>query len=202
MANIREKVSAMMKEAVRMGYRAHDTSTCGLHIHVSRAPLEGHEETLFNIVKRFRRELIKVSRRKDMGKLEQYAAFPSDDTDWAYYSTGSRYHALNLRNFATLEFRFFQGTLKPESFMAAIQLIIGIARWALDHEPADVNELTWDDFIAEVVRDHLAHNERNELIDYLMSKGLYVPEVHEALDVTIGDILYGPAPEIEVAVAD
>ena len=202
MANIREKMADMMKEAVKMGYRAHDTNTCGLHIHVSRAPLEGHEETLFNILKRFRKEFIKLSRRKDMGKLEQYAAFPGEDTEWTYYSTGSRYHALNLRNFATLEFRFFQGTLKPESFTAAIQLIIGIARWALDHEPADVLEMSWDDFISEVVRDHLALTERHELIDYLMARDLYVPEVHEALNVTIGDVLYGPAPEIEVAVAD
>lgn len=202
MANIREKISAMMKEAVKLGYRAHDTTTCGLHIHVSRDPLEGRERTLFNVIKRFRKELIKLSRRKDMGKLEQYAAFPSEDTDWGDYSTGSRYHALNLRNFATIEFRFFQGTLKPESFTAAIQLIIGICRWALDHEPDDVEGMSWDDFINQVVRDHLAMTERNELIDYLMARDLFVPEIHEALDVTIGDILYGPAPEIEVAVAD
>ena len=71
---------AVMKDAIRLGYRSHQTSTCGLHIHVNRTSLgEPHEEQeevisrILYFVEHHWNELLKISRRSE-ATMNRWAA--------------------------------------------------------------------------------------------------------------------------------
>lgn len=148
------------------GFKSHDTTTCGLHIHVGRRCLgsDSYERKttaakLVWLTVRFQNELTAFSRRK-AEQLERWASFPRLDyedhchdelslreaalqTEWA-----GRYQAINLCPSETVEFRFFRGTLKRSTIIASIQLISNMVKYAMTHtleECADKAE--WTDII-------------------------------------------------------
>lgn len=59
--------------------------------------------------------------------------------------TDDKYLAVNCRHGATIELRFFRGTLKYSTFVASLQLADNLARIVRDHE--DIESLTWDDVV-------------------------------------------------------
>ena len=87
--------------------------------------------------------MTKLSRRKS-SDLRRWSKFLTGNYDKdelkAEYITdlmennNDRYSALNLRNSATIEFRFFRGTLKNESFHAAFELIYNIVSYSKDND--------------------------------------------------------------------
>jgi hypothetical protein len=91
-----------------------DSSTCGMHVHVSRNGLS--EQTISRAVcfinaegnKKF---MYVIAGRKDNG----FAAFKLKTFDEAGKYSGHRHEAVNLGNEDTIEFRMFKGTLKRES---------------------------------------------------------------------------------------
>lgn len=102
-----------------MGYRSHQTSTAGLHIHVNRDSLgstwQEQEETIARIlylVEKFWEELVKFSRRS-LSQLDRWAArygfkeCPKDILKCAKGGYG-RYASVNLCNENTIEFRIFR----------------------------------------------------------------------------------------------
>lgn len=114
------------------GFRGDETSTCGLHIHVSRDPL--NEDTIDKILlfmENYKDELINLARRHST----EWSAFISDEHDDFVQSltyikdkkhSGSRYMALNLQNRHTIEFRLFRSTLNPSTYLATVQLVASI----------------------------------------------------------------------------
>ena len=118
----------IMKKAISLGYRSHQTSTCGLHIHINRDCFgENHEEQeiiighILLFVELHWNELLKFSRRSEYA-MNRWAA------RYGYVKTGreildkakkgnlGRYAAVNLMNYMTIEFRLFRGTLKYNTF--------------------------------------------------------------------------------------
>lgn len=115
-----EAVLDCLKE---MGYRSHQTSTCGLHIHVNRDSLgdSSHEQEntiariLFFVEKHWE-ELVKFSRRSAR-QLDRWASrygFHGSPQEILKKAKGGmgRYCSINLTNADTIEFRIFRGTLK------------------------------------------------------------------------------------------
>ena len=162
-----------------MGARAHDTDTCGLHVHVSRAALGNDDEAkrlciakIFELVERFQQHLSCFARRditasrwcqpteyghstSDGSRALRRKAATVQDRQGFDVHDGRRYRAVNLQNPSTIEFRLFKGTLKPDTFYATIALVDGIVRWCKQHTTPEVHTLTWDGLLAWINDDTL-----------------------------------------------
>ena len=173
----------IMEKAISLGYRSHKTKTCGLHIHVNRSSFgESHdkqEECISRVlffVERFWQELLKFSRRTE-GQLSRWAARygirdnPKATLDNAKKSYTGRYTCVNLTNSDTIEFRIFRGTLKYNTFVAALQLVNKICDISIKMTDEEIASLNWCDFVASV--------EDQELIRYLKERRLYVNDLIE-----------------------
>jgi len=133
----------LMRKAVYLGYRSHQTSTCGLHIHVNRKSLGldsiQQEEVIGRIlyfVEHHWNELLKFSRRSEyaMNRWASrygYENSPKAILEKAKKGNCGRYAAVNLCNYSTIEFRLFRGTLKHNTLIAAIELVDKICDLAM-----------------------------------------------------------------------
>lgn len=161
-------------------FKSHDTQTCGLHVHIGRHGLGnsyGERDTTIMqigfIVEYFKEELTTLSRRKEE-KINHWAKFTTKDykkedltldiINKLNRENRSRYSALNLQNEATIELRLFRGTLKKETFLATLELVHNICKYAKENSIDDLESL---DFYT------IATYEKNEYIkDYLALKGI------------------------------
>lgn len=172
---------SVLHEAVNMGYRSHQTSTCGLHIHVNRnafgANQAEQEEVISKIlffIEKHWNELFRFSRRSEynMNRWSARYGYEKSGKEILQKAKGmdNRYVALNLRNYHTIEFRLFRGTLKLNTFIATLQLVNEICRVALLFSEEEIEKTSWSVF----VRDFCQYP---ELIQYLKERQLYINEV-------------------------
>lgn len=170
----------MLNLLIENKFKSHDTSTCGLHVHVGRHGLGNsygeRDNTIMQIgfiVEYFKEELTTLSRRKPE-KLNHWAKFTTreykkeeltlDIINKLNRENRSRYSALNLQNEATIELRLFRGTLKKETFLATLELVHNICKYAKEN---NINDLEALDFYT------IATYEKNEYIgEYLELKGI------------------------------
>lgn len=167
----------------KAGFRSHMTSTCGLHVHVSRNGLgdnyEEREETIARVlflVETFWNEFLKFSRRTP-SQLDRWAArygrknSPKEVLNHAKGDNIGRYTCVNLKNYATIEFRIFRGTLKLNTLIATLEMVEHICKIALHNTDENLQKLSWSDFVSRI-------NEKcdPELIQYLKERRLYVNE--------------------------
>lgn len=173
----------IMETAVDLGYRSHQTSTCGLHVHVSRKAFgcdrsEQDEviSRILYIVERFWQEMLKFSRRTEY-QIDRWAARygikdnPKQVMDNAKKGDRGRYACINLCNYNTIEFRIFRGTLKYNTFIATLQMVEHICLTAMEMTDEEITSLSWPEFIEGI--------EHEELIQYLKERRLYVNEIVE-----------------------
>lgn len=167
--------------ARNMGYLSHKASTCGLHIHVSRAALgkshDEQDEVIARILYFFEKnweELLKFSRRTPE-QLNRWAARygykdrPKDILDHAKKDHNiGRYACVNLENYDTIEFRIFRGTLKYNTLIATLQLVNHICDVAIVLHDEAMQNLCWTTFAAGCTEP--------ELVQYLKERRLYVNE--------------------------
>ena len=170
----------IMKKAIYLGYRSHQTSTCGLHIHINRNCLgETHEEQelvighILYFVETHWNELLKFSRRSEYAMNRWAARYGyeksgKDILEKAKKGNLGRYAAVNLMNYATIEFRLFRGTLKHNTLIAALELVNAICDVAMTHTEEEIEKLSWSDFVSTI--------EVPELIAYLKERRLYINE--------------------------
>ena len=170
----------MLNLLIENKFKSHDTSTCGLHVHIGRHGLGNsygeRDKTIMQIgfiVEYFKEELTTLSRRKPE-KLNHWAKFTTKDykkeeltldiINKLNRENRSRYSALNLQNEATIELRLFRGTLKKETFLATLELVHNICVYAKEN---NINDLEALDFY------NIATYEKNEYIgNYLELKGI------------------------------
>ena len=115
------------KNTVR-GLISHKTSSCGLHVHVSKAGMSKlqiakivsfinapeHESFIRAIARRYNEGYCKIKQKK-MGSSAD---------------SGDRYEAVNITSYKTIEFRLFRGSLKYESVIAAIEFCNALVEFA------------------------------------------------------------------------
>ncbi len=174
----------VFEKAVDMGYRSHQTQTCGLHIHVSRDAFgktyEEQEETIGRIVffvEKHWSEIVKFSRRTQ-DNLNRWAAryaTISATSEETYKKAKDRhmgrYVAVNLENSNTVEFRLFRGTLNYKTFIATLQFVDEICFNAYHMSDQEMENMSWSDFVLRILP------KKTELIEYLKQKRLYVNEI-------------------------
>ena len=175
---------ALCRKAVSLGYLSHRTSTCGLHIHVSRSAFgeteAAQEAAIARVLYFFEKhweELLKFSRRTPR-QLERWAARygykeqPMEILDFAkkgYH--GGRYTCVNLQNADTVEFRMFRGTLKPNTIFAALELLDQLCDMAVSLSDGELKAVPWTSFVSGIPAER-----RPELVQYLKERRLYVNE--------------------------
>ena len=87
----------------------------------------------------------------------------------AKVSENGRYTCVNLNCVDTIEFRMFRGTLKYNTLIATLQIVDRICDVALFLSDAEVQNLTWSEFVSSLQEDKAP-----ELIQYLKERRLYV----------------------------
>ena len=75
-----------------------------------------------------------------------------------------RYQAINLENENTVEFRIFKGTLNYNTFLASLQFVVEISKYAKQTELLDIPTTNW--------RDIFMLTNYSELKNYLNERGL------------------------------
>jgi len=173
----------VFEKAISMGYKSHNTSTCGLHIHINRSAFgETFEEQEIPIarvvyfVESHWNELVKFSRR-NMDNIMRWASKYGimENIKNTYDKTKKcnlgRYVAVNLLNCSTVELRIFRGTLNIDTFYATLQLVDEICKCAINMSDYEFEKMSWLDFVSKINK-----KEKPELINYLKLKQLYVNE--------------------------
>ena len=156
------------------GAKSHDTSTCGLHVHYSRAALGASEQArdmvcakILVLMDKFTDQLVKFARRDwTISRwAPKYAGFNAEGEQSTKKllgkykpckDSGDRYHALNLTNTATIEFRIFRGTLNPLALRATVELVEALVEYCKTHTTPEVQAATWADLIATSTYPELA----------------------------------------------
>ncbi|MBO5320610.1 MAG: zinc-binding protein [Ruminococcus sp.] len=174
----------IMRKAISLGYRSHQTLTCGLHIHVNRDCLgedrDDQEMVIGKIlyfVEHHWNEMLKFSRRSEYS-INRWAArygyenSPKAILEKAKKGNCGRYAAVNLMNYSTIEFRLFRGTLKHSTFIATLELVNAIIETALYYSEDELHKLSWSEFVRRI--------DEPELIQYLKERQLYINETIES----------------------
>ena len=169
----------IMHHAVRLGYRSHQTSTCGLHIHVNRESLGTDQYEQDEVISRILyfvehhwNELLKFSRRSEYAMNRWAARYGYENSPKAIMDKAKknygRYVAVNLCNYHTIEFRLFRGTLKYNTLISTLELVNRICELAVLMDDEEIAKLSWSEFVAGITE--------HELIQYLKERQLYINE--------------------------
>lgn len=122
-----DEVWGWVNKLSEMGCRSHETSSCGLHIHVNRDAFSSQQ--IVNRVDHFvgqQQSMLQVFARRANNTYADYNA-----------NRGSKYRALNLLHPYTIEFRIFKGTLNVNTLIASIQLVYIICKFCEMYNPSD-----------------------------------------------------------------
>ncbi len=150
--------------AVRIGFRAHETETCGLHVHINRSFL-GDTKTEQNyrsalmalILERNWDDVVKFARR-DYSHIERWA--DKQDLGADVYQTDTheqlgnkmkrkygkdKYVAINMQHNQSVEIRIFRGTLKVDTYLATLQFVSNLAHYVMQADLSSAQRTTLQD---------------------------------------------------------
>lgn len=147
------------------GYRSWNTTSCGLHVHVSRTAFgtgknpwaggirdrdaiilarQSHELRFMKLVYDNQRQVERIAGRSnnnyatfnDKGHLVRKVKFGEQNN--------GRYSAINTENDATIEVRVFKGSLRKERVLSALEFVSAAVEYTRDLKVTPKNQaLTW-----------------------------------------------------------
>ncbi len=136
------------------GFRSWTTTTCGLHVHMSRDAFAGDTHLLAFMLFAYR---VKAKLIKLAGRNSHWSSWEADGDDYSIEqkakgdSGSTRYTAINTSNTATVEMRFWKGSLNPIQVKAAIQWCHAAWEFTRDiTDPTAQGALSWDAFVSWV----------------------------------------------------
>lgn len=108
--------------------KSHNTTTCGLHVHINRRNMPSSEQIKLGVFFVLNAHLLEIFGRRDYNSYCKSDSLMQKKRAEIPYPTGShdRYDAINYVNGRTIEFRFFRGTIKPETIRATIELCFAL----------------------------------------------------------------------------
>lgn len=138
------------------GYKAHDTTTCGLHIHANRSYLGKTElvqqltiSKILYILEKFNDEICVIARRNNT--YSKFVGAGKDEKSiielYDKYKNKDKYVALNLKHPDTIEFRCFRSTLKYETFILTLEFVKDIIDYAKSINIEDIELIKWTDLM-------------------------------------------------------
>jgi len=140
----RELWARVLNSRAVRNLRSHDTETCGLHVHVSRAGLSQltiAKAVCFLNADTTDRLITLLARRNGNGYCKKKTANVVRAADRHSFD---RYERLNLTNSATVEFRIFRGTTNYSTLIGSIEFAHNVLEFCAQ---ASVASLTLEAFI-------------------------------------------------------
>lgn len=145
------------------GFRSYQTTTCGLHVHMTRAALGAlGTYKLLEFAYRWPAFWLRLSARRNMERMNRWASpRPNDQNGWrsgggelkrttkAKTTSPNRYSAVNVTTH-TVEIRIFRGTLSKVGFMRSLETVLALSMFA---KYAPLTDLTPSRFFA-IVAEH------------------------------------------------
>lgn len=146
----------------RNGYKAHDTDTCGLHVHINRSFFGDQEKEcigkLIYIVEKFNDEFSAIGRRNcNYARFIGYNGEKCKDlyekgckpieysASLDFLRSSGKYNAINLLHTDSIEIRAFKGTLKYSTFMNTLEFVSDLAHFVKTHTEEEVENMSWSD---------------------------------------------------------
>ena len=174
-----QKYKEMFEYLDKNGYKAHDTKTCGLHVHADRTYLGDTEfkrqltiTKIIYILEKFNDEVCAIARRDS-----KYSEFAGKDTIpielYKKYKDKGKHVALNLSHKETIEFRCFKSTLKYETFILTLEFVQNIIDFAKAINIEEIETMTWDDLVATFSEDLKEYYEKRREIEAKKQKKSY-----------------------------
>lgn len=149
------------------GFKSHDTTTCGLHIHVSRKGLTATDQIKIGLFVGFNYAKLKVFGRRDYNHYCKQKQIEKGKLKDVVYSP-DRYEAVNFTNRNTIEFRFFKGTLKMDTIMASVEFVDALCAYVKQNGFPTINRPCWNEFVAFCQKDKTY----NTLVSYMDHRNL------------------------------
>lgn len=149
------------------GFRSWDTSSCGLHVHISRSAFADDNHLL-----RFMKFIYdnKGAVRTLAGRSSDYAKFNDSGKLVSKVKLGvtsdGHFSAVNTENDETIEVRVFRGSLRKERVLSAIEF----CHAAIEHTrnmkivPKE-KPLSWTKFLAFMVKDSVRYPNLNLIME-------------------------------------
>jgi len=185
-------------EKIRTEYKARSwdaKSSCGLHIHISRAGFSSgaHTHRFLALIYSNSIEMSKLGGRKgssyakfdDIWKFDDYGRpyrFYKDKVHWKRGHSTERYSAVNTNNRETIELRWFRGTLNRSGILASIQLAHACVEYTRYLTVAQVRDgaLRWDKFSEYVSQNREIYPDLDTKIAKLSTVNLNIRTTIEA----------------------
>jgi len=141
-------------ELSKLGYRSHDISTCGLHIHFNRNYFAKDKLTqdlciskLLYLFEKFWDKVVIIARRDSNGYARRF--FMNEDETildmYAKSKNSDKYGVINLQHKNTVEIRIFKGTLNYRTFIATLEFVKTIVEIVKNIDIYNIQSVTWND---------------------------------------------------------
>lgn len=155
---MKSKYKDVFQYLVAKGYRGHNTTTAGIHVHFSRNFYSENEELyathLLRLVDKFWNQII-VFARRDYNKCSRYMKKP-DQNETSFFCNWNRYddheghyYAVNLTNEDTIELRMFKSTLNVDSFMCILEFVDRLIRTAKSASLAEIEKMSFEELLTK-----------------------------------------------------
>lgn len=157
-----------------LGARSHDTSTCGLHVHIERKdwfylsspikPSLNNADLYQKFYLVLKDEILKFCRRSERA-LEIYCTFRE--------SRFERMSMVNLTNNKTIEVRIWKGTLSPERFRASILFSLAVVDFMKTHSKIAIHRNDAETLLNQFHTWLAKENEYQSLVKFFKTKKLF-----------------------------
>lgn len=148
------------------------TTTCGLHVHVSRGAFTSlvHQALFTYLIQNNQSQMIRLAGRES----QQWARFGEGDAPVAKKVKGQawdRYQAVNMLNRETVEIRIFRGSLMRTRVMMALELVNACFEYTRRMTTNDYisGNLSWNAFAKWI----MSQKKYDSLVHYIKLYGLY-----------------------------
>lgn len=177
----------LFKKLIKCGYKSHDVSTCGLHVHMNRnyfgekkLDQDLNISKLLYLYEKYWDKVELVARRKSNGYAKRFL-LEEDDSPLDLYAKSkeaNKYGAINLKHKNTVEIRIFKGTLKIDTYFNTLEFVSVMAHIAKETNIYDIQFVTWDKIKSKfsdelnkyiVDREETVKKEDKEKVDEMMN---------------------------------
>lgn len=143
----------LFKTLSDLGYRSHDTTTCGMHVHVNRNYFGSTKleqdlciSKLLYLLEKFWDKVETVARRKSNSYATRFLLEENDSPLDLYAKSkdSKKYGAVNLQHKDTVEIRIFKGTLNYNTYMNTLEFVRSMVLLAIETDIYNIQFTTWD----------------------------------------------------------
>jgi hypothetical protein len=171
----------VFKKCLSYGFRSHNTKTCGIHCHIPRNFLSDNEAVKLALFINTNKTVISKVARRSACTYSNYKLIRKGNLKYANDNRDEgRYQAINWLNPRTIEFRFFRGTLKYDTFIACLEFLHSLCHFIKTVNTQQVYSAEYTNCMnGKAFRLYCKYLKQNSkeyklVISYLKSKGVFI----------------------------